>query len=526
VSGPERDDWDDRRLDAAFQARFDQPAPAHLRERILHEIAASTAPLPLLRSFRAVTRTAIAAIAILVAVIATMTIGGVGPTVPPGASASAQATELPTTPPLIGTVGAPFPTSIRPSGSDATYAVLSVPDAAAIRDRGVDDREIAVAGWFVPPQPVPCPLAPDEFQPLEDCALNTSWLLGQPCLENPGGPFATPFGRSLKPVTDWRPLGDPHVAAAVVFVGHFDDARAVDCPAGPRRAQCQDRFVVDTVAWDDAATLTGFPREIDGLPVIPMSQAIAARETDLSGELAVAGWYQEPGPASCPATPQVAMPFLEGDCTTAGRWFLESPESIITVTQTTNSTTFGGSGPLGPAVNPVFPTVVPPGSHPLPSQGGSTPTQAILIGHFNDPRASLGSRDAPQTCLGRFVVDAVPWVEGAERVLPERTDWRAQGRPAPFDPVTRVRDVAPAVGTVLNLAAMTGADLVRIEPRFDLAALGESTENSIWIVTSILSGSLMPEIVTFAVDEHGVVFSDFGNGFVLIGISGMSPGPT
>jgi len=523
VSGPGRDEWDDRRLDTAFQTRFDRPAPPHLRERIIEDLAAPAARLPLLRSFRAVTRTAVAAVAIFVAVLATIGISGISPT-SPTASATTPAAALPTTPPLIGTVGPPFPSSIRPSGSDATYAVLSVADAAAIRERGVDDREIAVAGWYQPPRPVPCPLLADAVQPLEDCALITSLLVPQARLA-PNGSFVAPSGPALSPVTNWRPVGEGPLGPAVVFVGHFDDARAAQCPAGERRVRCQDRFVVDTVAWDDGASLAGFPTDARGLAVVSMSHAILDRETDLSGELAIAGWYQESSPVSCPALPSVALPFLEGSCAIPLTWFLEAPESIIEVIQTATSTQFGGSGPLGPAINPVFPTVPPPLAHPLPNQGGSTPTRAILIGHFNDSRASLCTQDQPQVCLGRFVVDAVPWVEGAERVLPERTDSRAEARPATFDPVKRLQVVVGPVGMLLNVAAVSGDELLRIEPRFDLAVLGDPLQRSLWIVTAYVYGPGFPETVTYVVDDAGAVYTDRGRVFDPVG-SGQSAGPT
>jgi len=515
VSGPERDDWDAHRLDAAFQARFDQPAPPHLRERIVQEIAASTTRAPLMRSFRAVTRTAVAAIAIFVAVIATIGISGISPTLPT-ASLTTPATATPTTPPLIGTVGAPFPSSIRPSGSDATYAVLSVADAAAIRDRGVDDREIAVAGWYQPPRPIPCPLLPDAVQPLEDCALITSWLLPRTDLLDPG-PIGAPSVPMIKPVTAWQPSSTASIPAAVVFVGHFDDSRAAQCPAGERRVRCQDRFVVDIVAWDDGPSLDGFPTEIAGLPVISMSQAIVDRETDLSGQLAIAGWYQESSPVSCPALPSVAVEFLEGSCAIPLTWFLEAPESIIDVIQTATSTQFGGSGPLGPAINPVFPTVPPPLAHPLPNQGGSTPTQAILIGHFNDSRASLCSQDAPQVCLGRFVVDAVPWVEGVERALPERTDSRDPGGARPpivdlFEVVGRVASIR----SVLNVAAVGPDELVRLWPVFDLTAASHSKGDSFWIVTVITDDIGDGSASTFVVDAAGSLFQVTGNTFAVL----------
>jgi hypothetical protein len=516
VSGPARDDWDDRRLEAAFQARFDRPVPPHLRERIVDEIEASIAPPPLLRSFRTITRTAIAAIAILVAVIATMTIGGIGPTVPPRPSANAPVTGLPTTPPLIGNVGAPFPSSVRPSGSDATYAVLSVADAAAIRDRGVDDREIAVAGWFVPPQPVPCPLAPGEFQPLEDCSLNTSWLLSQPGLENPGGRFATPFGPSLEPVTDWRPIATTPVETAVVFVGHFDDARSVQCAAGDHRQRCQDRFVVDTVAWDDDAPLSDFPIDAAGLSVISVGDAIAYRESDLTAELAVAGWFQAPPVIYCAFIPEPGIPFLEGGCTTPRTWFMEAPE-------TTNGTRIAGSDPRGPAFNPVFPSVSPPAGPPESSNGASTPTKAILIGHFNDSRASLCSRDAPQTCLGRFVVDAVPWVEGLDRPLPERTDTRAAGAPrSPLDLFQIINRVA-SIQQVLNVAAVSPGDLVRLWPAFDLNAASHSKGDSFWIVSVISDARRDGAVSTYIVDSAGSLFEVTGNTFAVLDLASPQP---
>jgi hypothetical protein len=518
MTGSRGEEWDDRRLDAAFQGRFDRPAPLYLRERIVQDVATSRAAPPLLRTFRVAARTAITAIAIFVAVLATMSINGIGPTLSPRASSSASSTRFPTTPPLIGTVGAPFPSSIRPSGSDATYAVLSVPDAMAIRDRGVDSREIAVAGWYVPPPPIAClSLGADA---LWGCPNAYTWLLGSPDLRIQA-PLGPPNGPAIQPVTKWVPASTARLPIPVVFVGHFDDARAASCPAAERR-QCQDRFVVDTVGWDLVASLADFPVEIDGLPVISVSGAILDRETDLSGELAIAGWFQASPRLFCPFVAQVAVPFMEGGCEIRGTWLMETPESIMKVT----SIGVSGGPPAGPAINPVFPTVAPPADRPQPIQGGSIPTKVIMIGHFNDRRASLCSREAPQVCLGRFVVDAVPWVEGAERVLPERTDAREQATPAPFDPVTRIREAAGNLGAVLNVAAVSGAELIRIEPEFDLVALHESIRGSFWIVTGAIYGPAIPMAGTFVVDEQGAVFLPFGTHFELIGFPGPSPGQT
>jgi len=320
----------------------------------------------------------------------------------------------------------------------------------------------------------------------------------------------------VQPATDWRPASSASSSTAVVFIGHFDDSRATRCPTGQRRLHCQDRFVVDTVAWDDSAWVANFPVEIDGLPVISVSQAIINRETDLSGELAIAGWYQEPIPRFCAFIPPVAVPFLEGDCAIARRWFMEAPESILQVPTTNGGTQIGGDGPLGPAINPVFPTVGVPPPHPLPVQGGSTPTKAILIGHFNDARASLCSRDAPQTCLGRFVVDAVPWVEGVERALPERTDSRAPGAPrAPVD-LFEVMSRVTSIRSVLNVAAVGPDELVRLWPAFELSSASHSEGDSFWIVTLISDDRGDGAVSTYVVDAAGSLFEVTGNSFAVL----------
>jgi hypothetical protein len=307
-------------------------------------------------------------------------------------------------------------------------------------------------------------------------------------------------------------------------MGHFDDPRSAECPAGVRRQRCADRFVVDTVAWDEGASLADFPGEVAGLPVITVSRAIAERETDLTREVAVAGWYREPAPMFCPSIPDITLPFLEGSCSISQTWLLETPESIVLGQRGINIGRVTGPGPLGPAINPVFPTVMVPAGRPLPAAGGSTPTPAILIGHFNDPRSSLCVRDAPPVCLGRFVVDAVPWVEGIERTLPQRTDSRGQATAPAFDPIRRVREVAGNVGTVLNVAAVSGAELVRIEPGFDLLALHESVRSSFWIVTGAIYGPAVPTAGRFVVDEQGVVFFAYGTHFELVGSPRPSPG--
>ena len=514
--------WSDDRLDAAFQAQFDRAAPGYLRERIVEDLGGGAGARSEFRSFRGFARSAAAAAALVAALVFTIAIAGLSPSTRPLAS-TASAAAIPELPP-VDAIGAPFPSTVRPAGFQATYAVLTVRGAVTIRDRGVDYREIAVGGWYVPRQPIPCPLAPDEYQPLEDCALNSSWLLDSPD-QRPIQAQTSVVGPAINPVTRWVPPSPATVPIAVVFVGHFDDPGAVNCPAGVRLQRCLDRFVVDAVAWDGGASLVDLPTQIDGLAVLTVSQAIFDREMDLATELAVAGFYQAPPPKFCPSEPNVALRFLEGSCDISVTWFMEDRETIINVLTGSDGTTgFDIGGPRGPAITPVFPTVRPPNQLPVPVDGASTPTQAILIGHFSDRRASLCYRDDPQVCVVRFVVDAIPWVGGIERAIPDRTDSRDPGGPSPaVDPVERVRDVA-AIGLVLNVAAVVGDELIRIEPEFDLTGLHRSSRSSFWIVTAMSAS--VPTTDTFVVDEAGAVFDESGGAFELLAPPDPSPGLT
>jgi hypothetical protein len=526
--GPERGaatdstEWSDGRLDAAFQAGFDRGAPAYLRERILEDVGEGTGVASGRWSGSRLLQSAAAPVAILAVVVFTIAIAGLGPSTRP-LSPTASASTTPGLPP-VDAIGRPFPSTVRPAGFQQLFGVLTVRGAVTIRDRGGDQREIAVGGWYVPRRPVPCPLLSNEYQPLESCSLDSSWLLDSPLQLQADPQLAGSTGPAIHPVSDWVAPSGARTPIAVVFVGHFDDPGAGQCPAGERRQRCLDRFVVDAVAWDDGASLVAFPTEIQGLQVVTVSQAIFDLEMNLATELAVAGWYQAPSPVSCPAGPEVIVPFLEGGCDISQTWFMQDRESIITLTNGGQTTTFDARTPNGPAFNPVFPIVAPPPVE-LPRSGASTPAPAILVGHFIDRRASFCQVDDPQACVVRFVVDAVPWVDGIERPLPQRSDSRGPSAPAPaFAPAERVREVA-AIGVVLNIAALVGDDLARIEPGFNAPALDLPTGSSYWIVTAISDAGPGPEARSFVITVAGAVFGVSVTGFELIAPPGPAPAP-
>lgn len=492
-----RNAWTDDRLDTAFRTAYDRPGPGHLRDRIVGDLAARAATPTGARGFRQLFRTATAAAAFLVTVVVAASLTSQGrPSGPLGSSlATPPSATAPSTP--LG-VGVPFPATVRPARATLAYQVLSVAEASAIRDGGVDDREIAVAGWYSAPQPLPCPLLPDEYQPLESCSLNTSWLLTGPASAES---LAGAVGPSIHPVVDWSGSSIGTVPTAVVFVGHFDDAKAALCPAGDRRQQCQDRFLVDQVAWDQAQSLPDFPTEVAGLPIVTVSEALAVRETNGDQELAVAGWYQTSGPMFCAMYPAVPLPFLEGDCAIQNQWLMEAPEALYHVIPASDSTGVSGGPPVGPAFNAVFPTVGAPGTSSFDNFPGP-PVRALLIGHFNDARAALCRRDTVQACLVRFVVDAVAWSGDAARALPQLTDRRSAAGPSPAgDPVERVSSLEPSA-TILSVAAVDGAQLETIVPD-----LGQPANATYWIVTAVETRGLDPVASTFIVTTDGRVIS-------------------
>jgi hypothetical protein len=239
-------DWNDERLDAAFHERFDRSAPAGL-EKGVHVRIVGTSPARFggWHVGRAWPLGA-AIVVILVAGVAMVGLGGLGRTggsaIPSdaGVSASAEAQATPTEqalPPII-----------------FDLPVIDVSDAITIRDAGVDDREIAVMGWFRPAPLISCPFTPT-VNPLQfQCPDTMMWLtrdFDTHSFDPPVGPGLNPDLNGID--TSWVPapqsggVNNDLVPVDVVFVGHFDDRRATLCPEA-EVAACRDRFVVDSVA--------------------------------------------------------------------------------------------------------------------------------------------------------------------------------------------------------------------------------------------------------------------------------------
>ena len=259
--------WDDGRLDAAFHEKFGRPAPFDLEREVRARID-GTSPL----RFPAIRRNgagrALAAAAVVAVLVGTLTVGlgGFGRTAG-SASPSPSASAATATPSATQGTSA-TPTAQAIPGSVFGLPIIHVPDAIAIRDSGVDDREFAVAGWFTPAPPASCAgdagkvvVSPVQLR----CPDQSIWLTEDAgsYVHVAGDRLVTEtpqFTAALNPDLDgldsswWPPLPAPapgqdggSTPVDVVFVGHFDDRRAALCPAA-EQAACRDRFVVDSVA--------------------------------------------------------------------------------------------------------------------------------------------------------------------------------------------------------------------------------------------------------------------------------------
>jgi hypothetical protein len=143
--------------------------------------------------------------------------------------------------------------------------VISVSDAIAIRDGGIDDREMAIHGWFSPIGPMSCPYTPATSPVQAVCPDQYVVLMAEPeslvTREANGFSGREPAGPSIQIDLDdlevgWQP-GLPDLGPAqpieIAVVGHFDDRRSSACPADLLTG-CRDRFVVDRVDWVNGAT--------------------------------------------------------------------------------------------------------------------------------------------------------------------------------------------------------------------------------------------------------------------------------
>ena len=184
---------------------------------------------------------------------------------------------------------------------------VSVAEADAIRDGGVDRRELDVAGFLSWTPVIACPVILGDPNPSRlDCPQIFQWLMANPePLEHrtaDGFTLGPPIGPGLRPSfalvdqpqpIEWRVGADQMAAPAPVdVIGHFDDRRAALCaPDQDPQVRCNDTFVVDQIASVDGqpigVTTSEDLTDRDGNRVQPVStvaeidQLVAAADPDV-----------------------------------------------------------------------------------------------------------------------------------------------------------------------------------------------------------------------------------------------------
>lgn len=157
------------------------------------------------------------------------------------------------------------------------------------------------------------------------------------------------------------------------------------------------------------------PSQVDGLPVITISEAVARRDAGEAGPMAVGGWYTR-GPAHpCPAPAlpdgRVRDPHpLELWCREEDVVLAELPETSMVVTERDGAISMESRELTGPAIHPMVgqhdDALFPPGARTW------DPIPVVFVGHFGDPGAFNCLPELRRTCLERFVVDRliqIPW---------------------------------------------------------------------------------------------------------------------
>jgi len=248
-------DWDDDRLAAAFQARASARATPHdLADATIEAVRRHPT------SGRRVSRWAV--------------LGGL-------AAALAIA--------AVAVVVA-FPRGDDRNGDrPSTFGlpVLSVSQAAAVRDRGVDGQEVAVAGFYASGGNRFCPNPRFEKNPtLVWCPDNLNSLLDRP--ERPQRTGSQPLEATILPGLSLVSIDDlptdPVQIVPIVVIGHFDDRRASLCSLEERKA-CADTFLVDRIQQvGDTILPTGTIAE--RTPILDAS-AVDAAVTSVDPRLAI-----------------------------------------------------------------------------------------------------------------------------------------------------------------------------------------------------------------------------------------------
>ena len=213
---------------------------------------------------------------------------------------------------------------------------------------------------------------------------------------------------------------------------------------------------------------------------LSVSEAIEVRTSEIRMQEIVVQGYLSPVPdfVRCRAESGIVNPTML-ECPLDMQWLMEDAEQLVT----SGASAPGVRPPAGPAFNASFALVEAP-IVPMFPEDGVTPVPLVLIGHFNDRRAT--ACDQRQRCLEIFIVDRVVEVDGVP--MPIQTDDRAARAPA--DPESDVDGLVATLAPkapILSRQLVTAAQARALEPvleRDQIVPYIDQTKLA-WLVTTV-----------------------------------------
>jgi hypothetical protein len=361
--------------------------------------------------------------------------------------------------------------------------VMTVSEAIAARDAGsLPGGRAAIRGFWSAPGFFPsCPAPLDPTGELE-MYCHDGWFGiternapilgiertstgGMRTWQNDVGPRLTPWVTPGIAGADElnRPMADGQVPEPVpiIVVGHFDDPRAADCRAEARQL-CRDRLVLDRIVQlgtevmptplvppdPTPSTRPSDLTEVDGLPLMTVSEALAAHEAGElpDGRVAMRGYWTNYAVGHSCVPPQETPGELEIYCHDGEYGITERAEPIWVIDIRTGQVTYTAQGPH---LTPWLPNDLADAEElfALPFINGQwyPPVPIVVVGHFDDPKAKDCRVDYRELCRDRLVVDRIvefdPGAVPTPGVTPSPTPFQSPWPAGLFDPEECAGDV-------------------------------------------------------------------------------------
>jgi hypothetical protein len=232
--------------------------------------------------------------------------------------------------------------------------------------------------------------------------------------------------------------------------------------------------------------------DIDGLPILTVSEAIAMRASgQAEGRiLAIQGFYSSADAHRC-QPPRTPISELEGwlRCRSQDSALAERDEPV-------GATPTGGLLPAGPHLRPHFPGYTHADLNAPPGQT----TEVVFLGHFDDRRARLCSAERLVECREVFFVDRVARAAGRSlgpSVWQERSGLEVDLELSSGDVEALVRQQLGPQAHAHWLAALRAKDIAAFDPTTPVDPTGLGT---LWYVQAAtadpMPGAIPDRLVT------------------------------